>query len=169
MKISYKDECGYYLESCCNCHTVSSFEAKTMDILNRLGITYIREKSFEDLVGNSGRMLRFDFALSKLCDEAGIPIIDLVIELQGPHHYKKGYYDEWGSYITDDTDGTIQEAVEDNFARQLRYDERKKEYCSQYGIRLECIKYTVFHNYEQLEEKIIEILKKYGYRYYVGN
>lgn len=166
LKISYKDEIGYYPECSCSCHTVSSFEAKTMDILNQLGITYVREKSFEGLTGDSGRPLRVDFALYKDCDASGNPRIDLVIELQGPHHYKKGYYDEFGDYITDEDECDMPKSAGDNFERQLRYDEKKKEYCMQHGIKLECIKYTVSGDYERLEKKVIEILKKYGYRYW---
>ena len=158
-----KDEWGYYPQIYCDCHTVSSFEAKTMDILNQLGITYIREKSFKDLVGDSDRELRFDFALYQSCDELGNPIVDLVIELQGPHHYKEGYYDEVGDYITDDNSKN----TEANFVRQLRYDSRKEEYCLQHRIKLECIKYTMSNDYKRLEKKIIEILKKYGYNYTV--
>lgn len=165
MRILYKDELGYYPKIYCDCHTVSSFEAKTMDILNQLGITYIREKSFKDLVGDSDRELRFDFALYQSCDESGSPIVDLVIELQGPHHYKEGYYDEFGDYITDDNSKN----TEENFARQLRYDARKEEYCLQHGIKLECIKYTMSNDYERLEKKVIEILKKYGYKYFREN
>ncbi len=47
---------------------------KTMDLLDQLGITYIREKSFDGLVGDSGRGLRFDFVLSKSSDKDGKPI-----------------------------------------------------------------------------------------------
>ena len=36
MKISYDEERGYYLEKSCSCHGVSSFEAKTMDILDQM-------------------------------------------------------------------------------------------------------------------------------------
>ena len=79
MKILYDEDRGYYLDKCCSCHEVSSFEAKTMDILDQLGITYIREKSFDGLVGDSGRGLRFDFVLSKSADKDGKPIIDLAI------------------------------------------------------------------------------------------
>lgn len=165
MRILYKDEYGYYPQIYCDCHTVSSFEAKTMDILNQLGITYIREKSFEGLIGDSDRELRFDFALYQSYDESGSPIVDLVIELQGPHHYKEGYYDEFGDYITDDKSKN----TEENFTRQLRYDARKQEYCLQHGIKLEYIKYTISNDYEQLEKKVIEILKKYRYKYFGEN
>lgn len=166
LKILHNDEVGYYPKVCCSCHRVSSFEAKTMDIFNQLGISYIREKSFDDLVGNSGRNLRFDFALFKEVDD-NTPRIDLLIELQGPHHYKKGYYDDDGDYITDDIDASAQRSADIRFERQLKYDEMKKEYCSQHGISLECVKYTVSNDYERLERKIIEILQKYGYKYFV--
>lgn len=166
MKIGYDEDEGYYLKSSCNCHKVSSFEAKTMEILNQLGITYIREKLIGNLVGDSGKPLRFDFVLFKANDEKGNPIIDLAIELQGPHHYRQGYYDEFGVYITGDIDETLPENAEENFKRQLKYDQKKEEYCKQHGIKLETIKYTA-NSYERLEKKIIEILKKYGYRYYV--
>ncbi len=60
------------LGKCCSCLEVSSFEAKTMDILDQfLFGTYIREKSFDGLIGDSGRGLRFDFVLSKSADKDG--------------------------------------------------------------------------------------------------
>ena len=164
LKILRDSEVGYYPKVSCPCHNVSSFEAKTMDILNQLGISYIREKSFDDLVGESGRKLRFDFALYKKYDN-DTPRIGLLIELQGPHHYKKGYYDEAGDYITDDVDYFAQKDAERRLERQLKYDEMKKEYCTQHGISLECIKYTVSGDYDKLENKIIDILKRYGYNY----
>ena len=164
MKVLYNKDRGYYLDKCCSCHEVSSFEAKTMDILNQLGITYIREKSFDGLVGDSGRDLRFDFVLSKAVDKDGKQIIDLAIELQGPHHYKKGYYDEFGTYVVEDNS-----IATDRFNRQLKYDERKRQYCEQNGISLECIKYTASNDQEHLEKTIRKILKDHGYKYAVEN
>lgn len=167
MKISYDEERGYYLEKSCSCHGVSSFEAKTMDILDQLGITYIREKSFDGLVGDSGKNLRFDFILSKSVDETGKAIFDLAIELQGPHHYKKGYYDEFGTYVTNDCSDN--ESINDRFERQLKYDDKKKKYCQQHGISLECIKYTASNDIDRLEKMLRNILKQHGYRYFVEN
>ncbi len=163
FKIKFDSEFGYSPEPCCPCHSVSSFEAKVMEILNDLGISYIREKSFDNLVGDSGKCLRFDFALYKTTTNTGEPVIDLLIELQGPHHYKEGFYDEYGDFITTDNNSTTVAAT--RLERQIRYDEKKKVFCLQHGINLECIKYTVSNDYERLENKLIDILKKYGYRY----
>ena len=132
-----------------------------MEILNQLGITYIREKSFDGLVGDSGKSLRFDFVLYKSVDKDRKPIIDLAIELQGPHHYKKGYYDEFGTYITEDDDSSS-----NKFDRQIKYDERKRQYCEQNNINLECVKYTVSNDLGRLEETVKKILKNHGYRYF---
>lgn len=162
MKILYDGNKGYYLDKCCSCHEVSSFEAKTMDILNQLGITYIREKSFDGLVGDSGKNLRFDFVLFKSVDKDENPIIDLAIELQGPHHYKKGYYDEFGTYVIEDNSTSS-----DRFNRQIKYDERKRQYCERNGISLERIKYTASNDLERLEKTIKKILKDHGYKYFV--
>lgn len=160
FKIGFDSEIGYYPEPCCDCHSVSSFEAKVMEILNELGITYMREKTFDSLLGDSGRPLRFDFALYRNKKDSGEPEIDLLIELQGPHHYKVGYYDEYGEFIADNED------IGNRLEKQLRYDEKKKEFCLNKGINLECIKYTVSGDYDRLEQKLIEILKKYGYKYF---
>lgn len=164
FKIKYDNEYGYSPEPCCDCHSVSSFEAKVMEILNNLGITYIREKTFEGLVGDSGKYLRFDFALYKNRNDAGEPVVDLVIELQGPHHYKEGYYDEYGEFITDDFDYGINTGK--RLERQLRYDKKKEEFCENHNINFECIKYTASGDYERLEKKLIEILQTNGYRYW---
>lgn len=163
FKIGFDSEIGYYPEPCCNCHSVSSFEAKVMEILNDLGISYIREKTFEGLVGDSGRPLRFDFALYRNKKESGEPKIDLLIELQGPHHYKVGYYDEYGDFISDDDSGVN---TQYRLERQKKYDGKKKEFCLEKGISLECIKYTVSGDYERLEKKLIGILQKYEYKYW---
>lgn len=154
---------GYYPVIRCDCHLISSFEAKAMDILNKHGIMYIREKSFDDLVGDSGNPLRFDFALFKEYDGEKNPIIDLIIELQGPHHYEKGYYDESGEYIIDDDNELMQNRAERKLERQRRYDQKKIEYCKQHRIKLACIKYV--DDYKSLEKKINNVLIENGYGY----
>ena len=154
----------YYPVPCCTCHNVSSFEAKTMDILNRQGISYIRELTFADLVGDAGKPLRFDFALFKKHSDEGSAIIDLIIELQGPHHYETGYYDEDGDYITEELFANEKWTAQRRFERQTRYDQMKREYCAKNGIRIEYIKYTST-DYSSLENRIRKILEESGYEW----
>lgn len=157
---------GYSLVPCCMCHKVSSSEVKAMDILNKLGISYVREMTFEGLVGDGGGDLRFDLALYRERGEDLMPKIDLLIELQGPHHYKIGYYDEYGEYITENIDADKMKEVELNYNRTVRHDKEKIKYCESHHINLECIKYTLF-DYIDLRHEMIKILKKYGYDYFV--
>lgn len=158
-----EDYYGYYPKvSCTKCHTISSFEAKTMEILNSLGITFAREVSFPGLIGNSGKPLRFDFALYKKKDTNGKPIYDVIIELQGPHHFSPGYYNEYGIFVTQEQDSDLQT----NYLQQKDYDERKSDYCIHNDIHLEYIKYTYSSDYDRLERKLIKILREHNYNYY---
>lgn len=160
LKVDYEDGVGYQLKESCDCHSISSFEAKTMDILNQLGVTYGREIMFDELTGDAGYPLRFDFVLYKEKDSNGNPLYDLAIELQGPHHYASGYYDEYGEYISDSGQHSIEK-----FDRQQRYDKSKAEFCAVHSIRLEHVKYTT-NDYDRLEKRLMKILKENGYDYY---
>ena len=161
--IDYDEEIGYYPRVSCNkCHQISSFEAKTMEILNNLGITYAREISLPELNGNKGTPLRFDFALYKEKNLDGKPIYDLFIELQGPHHYKPGYYDSYGTFIPQQNDADSKY----NYNIQKEYDDRKREYCEERGLTLRYIKYTYSNDYERLEKQLIKYLKESGYNYF---
>lgn len=159
FNILYDEERGYYPALQCDCHSVSSFEAKTMAILNSLGISYAREVSFDGLVGDYGHPLRFDFALfdREARDEKGNNIIRLLLELQGPHHYKQGEYDEYGDFVEDNASLSAKARSE----KQMRYDSLKQQYCAEHGIPLELIKYTD-RSYEKLEDQIAGILRKYN-------
>lgn len=161
FEIRYDDGRGYYPAiECSNCRPSTSFEAKTMEILLGFGISFVREYSFEDLVGDTGHPLRFDFALfdPSSCGEGGNSRIRLLLELQGPHHYKQGEYDEYGDFIEDNSSLRAKARSE----KQLRYDSMKQQYCDKHGIALELIKYTD-SSYDKLEERITGILRKYGF------
>lgn len=158
----------YYPVPCCPCHKVSSFEAKTMDILNRQGISYIREMTFVNLVGDTGKPLRFDFALFKKRSNEGSPVIDLIIELQGPHHYEIGYYDEEGDYVTEELSGNEQLTAQRRLERQKRYDQMKREYCAKNGIRIEYINHTST-DYTSLKKRIKKILEENKYEWVPEN
>lgn len=159
FKIGWDDEQGFFPKVHCQCHKVSSFEAKTMDILNGLGIRYSREVTFEGLNGNYGKPLRFDFGIYKEMDTNGKPIYDLMIELQGPHHYKEGYYDEFGDFV--EAIGSLD--AEKRYSLQVDYDKKKEEYCLSRGIRFSKIKYTTGRDYDKLEKQLIDTLKESGY------
>ena len=58
-------------------------EIKIEEILQEAGLDFQEEYSFPDLVSNTGRPLRFDFAVF---DDDGD--IDFLIEYQGIQHYK---------------------------------------------------------------------------------
>lgn len=162
FRILFDEEKGFYPLLQCDCHRVSSFEAKVMDILNNRGISYAREVSFDELVGDYCHPLRFDFALFD-CNSHGKEdksAIRLLIELQGPHHYKRGEYDAYGEFVEDKDNSSP--SAEARTEKQLHYDELKQEYCAEHGLALELIKYTS-SGYEKLEELIAGILVKYGF------
>lgn len=169
FEILYNEDRGYYPALQCDCHKTSSFEAKTMDILNKCGIAYAREVSLRGLVGDNGYLLRFDFAIfhSDSKNKQGRDKIRFLMELQGPHHYKQGEYDEYGDFIEDKDN--ISSNAKNRMEKQKRYDGLKKKYCDDHRISLEYIKYTSGNSYKNLEEKIVRVLKKYGFDVCVYN
>ena len=95
-------------------------EIKICDILDQAGLVYQEEYSFPDLVAESGRPLRFDFAVF---DDDGE--LDFLIEYQGIQHYeaKSKFGGAKGLY------------------QQKHNDTRKKQYCLLHNIKLICIPY----------------------------
>ena len=95
-------------------------EIKICDILDAAGLPYQEEYSFPDLVAESGRPLRFDFAVF---DDNGD--IDFLIEYQGIQHYeaKSKFGGAKGLY------------------RQKHNDTQKRIYCAAHNIKLICIPY----------------------------
>lgn len=163
FEIRYDDGRGYYPAiECNNCRRSTSFEAKTMEILLGFGLSFAREYSLDGLVGDSGRPLRFDFAIfdPSSSDDGGNSRIRLLLELQGPHHYKQGEYDEYGDFIEDKENSSLRAKARSE--KQLRYDCLKQQYCDEHGLALEKIKYTD-SSYDKLEERITGILRKYGF------
>lgn len=130
-----------------------------MGILFDYGIVYEREVSIEGLVGDSGGPLRFDFALFGPSNKDGKRKIRLLLELQGPHHFKQGIYDDNGVFVEDRTQTSIYAKTRAD--KQTRYDEIKWLFCEENNISLEIIKYTS-SSISKLEEQITCILRKYG-------
>lgn len=95
-------------------------EIKIEDILKMNNMNYKTEYSFPDLVGVSGRPLRFDFAVFNDDDE-----IEFLIEFQGKQHYTD--YKLFGGKRA--------------LAYQKYNDMQKKKYCQEHGYKLVEIPY----------------------------
>ena len=112
-------------------------EIKIEEILQEAGLDFKEEYSFPDLVSNSGRPLRFDFAVF---DDEGD--LEFLIEYQGIQHYKpKEKFGGWSG-----------------LRKQQFNDMQKREYCKKHNIKLVAIPYT--------DEYIITydyIMQKAGY------
>lgn len=131
-------ECGWFvsvaanslaggLTKSCGCLKMSRGEAVVNKVLKDLGVKYEREYSFDDLRTDSGRCMRFDFALFR--DETLVGLI----EFQGIQHFRSSTSDI-------------------NFGRQQREetDALKREYCNQHKIPLIEIRYDEHTKYATL-------------------
>jgi len=112
----------------CGCLN-SAGELKIAKILTKYHILFKKQKSFDDLIGVGGGLLRFDFYLSDY---------DLLIEYQGEQHYDKQY----GHFIS-------------TYAMIQKHDKLKRKYCKQHNIDLLEIPYT---DYDNIEEILVEKL-----------
>ena len=96
-------------------------EITIAEILDEAGLEYKEEYSFPDLVSNTGRPLRFDFAVF---DDEGD--LDFLIEYQAIQHYEpKEKFGGWSG-----------------LRKQQFNDMKKREYCKQHGYKLIAIPYT---------------------------
>ena len=94
-----------------SCGCVKSWkEIEISRLLDEIGVTYIREYSFEDLVSDSKRKLRFDFAVMQK------EKVLFLIEYQGEQHYNQEniWYESKMEY----------------------HDKKKKDYCEKNNIPL---------------------------------
>lgn len=136
-------ECGYEWEHQINgrnskdrggCPSCSEFkgEVNIRKWLQFKNITYICQKSFEDLIGLGGGLLSYDFYLPKY---------NLLIEYQGEFHDgSNGYY------------------TRKNLKRQKEHDKRKRKYAEDNNINFLEIWYYNFNNIESiLDSKINKI------------
>lgn len=95
-------------------------EIKIEEILTEAGLSFTEEYSFPDLVGHTGRPLRFDFAVF---DDDGD--LDFLIEYQGIQHYEPK--SKFGGIA--------------GLRQQQFYDMQKREYCRKHNITLIAIPY----------------------------
>lgn len=127
---------GYYCEAFCDCHPISSFQWRTIDILHENKIPYKVEVSFPDLLSEKGFPLRFDFAIYNSDGS-----IKYLIECQGRQHYEIG--NGFGGH------GSLKKRQEK--------DAQKREFAKKKGIQLIEIPYKI-----DTYEKEVTYLQKYG-------
>ena len=96
-------------------------EIKVAEILTEAGLSFTEEYSFPDLLGHTGRPLRFDFAVF---DDDGE--LDFLIEYQGIQHYEAK--SKFGGYS--------------GLRKQQYNDMKKREYCRKHDIILIAIPYV---------------------------
>lgn len=99
-------------------------EIKIEEILKEAGLRFTEEFSFEDLLSETGRPLRFDFAVWDDNDD-----IDFLIEFQGIQHYQPK--DKFGG--------------KPGLLKQQYRDMQKREYCQKHNINLVVIPYWNEH------------------------
>lgn len=111
----------------------SKGERAIENVLNELGVIYVRQFIFDDC--KDFRTLPFDFYLPKL---------NSIIEYDGEHHYMPVNFN-----------GISEEAAEFNYERTVRHDKIKNEYCEMNGISLLRIPYSEFKNIDKLVKDFI--------------
>lgn len=112
-------------------------QIKIQQILKQSGLEFEPEYSFPDLVSNTGRPLRFDFAVFD--DQHNI---DFLIEFQGIQHYEAK--SKFGGYS--------------GLRKQQYNDMKKREYCKDHNITLVIIPY-----WDEARVNYDYILKAAGY------
>ncbi|MBR4661217.1 MAG: hypothetical protein IKO92_00640, partial [Clostridia bacterium] len=113
---------GYYSDAHCDCHQISSFQWRTIDLLRKNGVKYRVEVSFDDLIGVQGHNpLRYDFGLYSECGD-----LIMLLECQGEQHYKPVAGFGGGKALV----------------IQKQNDAIKREYAFNHGIPLVEIPYT---------------------------
>ncbi len=112
-------------------------ELKIDEILTENQIRFTSEKSFDDLRGDTGVLLRFDFCVY---DDDGE--IAALIEFQGIQHY-----------VAKTKFGGIR-----GLKKQQHNDNKKRRYCQAKGLKLIEIPYTeeAIMNYDYLYNRIYD-------------
>jgi hypothetical protein len=114
-------------KGCPNCN-ISYGEKSIRKYLEQNNINFIQEKTFPDLRGVGGGLLRFDFFL---------PEYNTCVEFDGRQHFDKRYCEEYFG----------------NYKDIKLHDYKKSKYCRKQGIKLIRIPY-----HQNYKNKILEIL-----------
>ena len=125
----YEVQCYDFTGGCrCGRCKESYGEREIAGWLDNKNIKYVREKTFNDLLGLGNEPLRFDFYLLDY---------NVLIEYQGEQHYEP--QDFFGG--------------EEKFIEQQEHDKRKREYAKLHNIKLLEISYKNFDNIIEILNK----------------
>lgn len=131
--IQYMALSNAYKQHCPHCNIIKG-ESKISSYLLNNNISFISQKSYDDLLGTKGGKLSYDFYL---------PNFNLLIEYQGEQHEHP--IDRFGGL--------------QQFEIQQEHDARKREYAKRHGIKLLEIWYYDFKNIEEiLDDQILLIV-----------
>lgn len=110
----------------------SKGEELIINILNKNKINFIKEKTFEDLLGKNKIPLRFDFAIYNNNNE-----LQYLIEYQGEQHYKQI---------------KVFSPTKQDFLKRQEYDRKKASYCLAHKIKLYAIPFFEIENIKELKD-----------------
>jgi len=112
---------------------MSKGERRIVNFLDTNSIEYMFQKTYDDLLGINGYLLRYDFYLKDY---------NLLIEYQGQFH-----------------DGSTGEYSQVNLSYQQEHDRRKRKYAEKNNIKLLEIWYYDFDNIEEILKKELKLNK----------
>lgn len=107
---------------------ITSGELKILNFLNKNNISYIKEKTFDNLVSDNNKKLRFDFYLHDY---------DIIIEYDGRQHFEPVVF--WNG-----------QNAEENYLKNKYHDKLKNKYCKEHKIKLIRIPYTKYNDIENI-------------------
>lgn len=123
-----------YKVACSQClSNISTGEKFIKNVLEKNHIKFQHHYKFDDLFGDV-RQLDLDFAI---LNDDNTPSV--LIEFQGAQHYRP--VEHWGG--------------QKQFEKQVRYDNKKREYCKNHNYRLIEFPYTMPFN--EIEKTIIDL------------
>ena len=119
-----------------SCGCTNSFgESLIAVFLSKHNIQFIRQKKFDDFIGERGKQFRFDFLIYYPNSEEWF-----LCEYQGKQHYESVKFNsKW-----------TQEQAELNFQKNQLRDQKKKDYCQEHNYDLLEIPYWEYNNIKKI-------------------
>ena len=130
FKTSTNGDLKKHKSTCTGNQKISAGELKIKNALNSMKINYVFDSTFEQLTRECKQNLRFDFYIAEF---------KTFIEFNGRQHYEPVRFG-----------GISAEDAKNNFEKQIRNDNIKKEFCERNGYNLLIIKFNEFLNVDTI-------------------